>query len=146
MDKRQLFLGVLVLVLLVVVRLKWDPYPMQEMRLMYFDALQQISPREHQETPVRVVDIDEKSLREIGQWPWPRDIVADMVESLAANGADLVILRVKGVARSILSRPLPAPNQAVQPMTHAVASPAKSPVSIVRVPTAENNQGVPSTG
>lgn len=94
MDKRQLFLGVLVLVLLVVVRLKWDPYPMQEMRLMYFDALQQISPREHQETPVRVVDIDEKSLREIGQWPWPRDIVADMVESLAANGAAVVAFDV----------------------------------------------------
>lgn len=31
---------------------------------------------------VTIVDIDEKSLRRFGQWPWPRDIVAGLVETI----------------------------------------------------------------
>ncbi|MRR08169.1 MAG: CHASE2 domain-containing protein, partial [Deltaproteobacteria bacterium] len=33
---------------------------------------------------VIIIDIDEKSLREVGQWPWPRDIVARLVTSINA--------------------------------------------------------------
>ncbi len=29
-----------------------------------------------------IIDIDEKSMSEFGQWPWPRDILADMVDVL----------------------------------------------------------------
>lgn len=39
---------------------------------------------------VVIVDIDEKSLRKIGQWPWPRDIVARLVRSLHAGGAKVI--------------------------------------------------------
>lgn len=39
---------------------------------------------------VVIVDIDEKSLRNIGQWPWPRDIVADLVKNIHAAGARVV--------------------------------------------------------
>ena len=31
---------------------------------------------------VVVVDIDEKSLAEVGRWPWGRNVVADMVRKL----------------------------------------------------------------
>ena len=31
---------------------------------------------------VVIVDIDEKSLREIGQWPWSRNIVAELVHRI----------------------------------------------------------------
>jgi adenylate cyclase len=36
---------------------------------------------------VVIVDIDEKSLRAYGQWPWSRDLVADLVERLGKLGA-----------------------------------------------------------
>ncbi len=36
---------------------------------------------------VVIVDIDEKSLRELGQWPWPRDVVAELVGRIDAAGA-----------------------------------------------------------
>ena len=29
-----------------------------------------------------ILDIDEKSLQEVGRWPWPRDTMARMVEKL----------------------------------------------------------------
>jgi adenylate cyclase len=35
---------------------------------------------------VVVVDIDEQSLRELGQWPWPRDLLARMVRTIDAAG------------------------------------------------------------
>ena len=40
--------------------------------------------------PVRVVDIDEKSLATYGQWPWPRTRVAQLTRRLADLGATVV--------------------------------------------------------
>ncbi|CUK17308.1 Adenylate cyclase 2 [Ruegeria denitrificans] len=65
-----------------------DPYPVRMTRLIYFDILQRISPREYNpDLPVRVVDIDEQSLANWGQWPWPRTLLAQMVKNLGENGA-----------------------------------------------------------
>ncbi|WP_170474688.1 CHASE2 domain-containing protein [Ruegeria arenilitoris] len=65
-----------------------DPYPVRMTRLIYFDILQRISPREYNpDLPVRVLDIDEQSLANWGQWPWPRTLLAQMVQNLGENGA-----------------------------------------------------------
>ena len=40
--------------------------------------------------PVRVVDIDEASLRQFGQWPWPRDRLATLVDKLSEMGASAI--------------------------------------------------------
>lgn len=37
-----------------------------------------------------IVNIDEKSLREVGQWPWPRQHVARVIENLTAAGAGII--------------------------------------------------------
>ena len=39
---------------------------------------------------MRVVDIDERSLETLGQWPWPRDRLAELVDRLHAAGAAAV--------------------------------------------------------
>nr|WP_254437992.1 adenylate/guanylate cyclase domain-containing protein [Ruegeria arenilitoris] len=57
-------------------------------RLIYFDLLQRVSPREYiPDLPVRVVDIDEQSLANWGQWPWPRTLLAQLVKNLGEYGA-----------------------------------------------------------
>ena len=40
--------------------------------------------------PIIIVDIDEKSLARIGQWPWPRDTVARLVEQISRQGAKVI--------------------------------------------------------
>ncbi|MCF3628813.1 adenylate/guanylate cyclase domain-containing protein [Alphaproteobacteria bacterium LMO-S08] len=40
--------------------------------------------------PVTIIDLDEKSLGEVGQWPWPRNILAQLVENLMKMGAVVV--------------------------------------------------------
>jgi len=43
---------------------------------------------------VVIVDIDEKSLSAIGQWPWPRDTVAQLLRTIADNGAKVIGLDI----------------------------------------------------
>ena len=64
-----------------------DPAPLEELRLRAFDIFQVIKPRVATQRPVVIVDIDEESLRKLGQWPWPRTRVADLVTRLTELGA-----------------------------------------------------------
>jgi adenylate cyclase len=65
----------------------WDPPPIQELRLRTFDMFQLIDPRHKTARPVTIVDIDDKSLARLGQWPWPRTRIADLIQNLTSNGA-----------------------------------------------------------
>jgi adenylate cyclase len=78
---------------LVAVRLS-DPPPMMALREAYFDQLQQFRPREPVDLPVRVIDIDEASLARLGQWPWPRHMLASLNERLAELGVAVVVYDV----------------------------------------------------
>ncbi len=40
--------------------------------------------------PVTIVDIDDKSLEKLGQWPWPRTRIADLVTELTRLGAVVI--------------------------------------------------------
>jgi adenylate cyclase len=49
-----------------------------------FDQYQRWRPRERgAERLVRIVDIDDESIRRLGQWPWPRTQMAKLVDALA---------------------------------------------------------------
>ncbi|MEO1575975.1 MAG: CHASE2 domain-containing protein, partial [Pseudomonadota bacterium] len=37
-----------------------------------------------------IVDVDERSMRQEGQWPWPRNITADLTDRLTDAGAAVV--------------------------------------------------------
>ncbi len=84
----------LLLLALVPLRIA-DPRPLEEVRLRTFDLFQVVRPRLQTARPVVIADIDEASLKEIGQWPWPRTVVADLVSRLreldaVAIGFDIV--------------------------------------------------------
>jgi len=85
----------LVLVLLIAVRV-YDPAPIQQARWLVFDAYQKLKPRAYDPSlPVKIIDVDDESLARLGQWPWPRILLADLVEKLtqsqvAAIGFDIV--------------------------------------------------------
>jgi adenylate cyclase len=66
------------------------PDLLDRLSLIAFDLYQRASPREPGNAPIRVVDIDDKSLAKIGQWPWPRTVVAKLVDQLAAAGAAVI--------------------------------------------------------
>ncbi len=78
--------GLAILVGFAVLRV-YDPAPIEELRIRVFDAFQRIDPRVKKQLPVTIVDIDEKSLAKLGQWPWPRTRIADIVTNLTQMGA-----------------------------------------------------------
>src|SRR6202165_3829485 len=67
-----------------------DPAPIEELRVRTFDTFQRIDPRVKTAKPVAIVDIDEKSLAKLGQWPWPRTRIADLVANLTKLGAVVI--------------------------------------------------------
>ena len=67
-----------------------DPAAIEELRVRTFDSFQRIDPRAKTAKPVVIVDIDEKSLAKLGQWPWPRTRIADLVANLTGLGAVVI--------------------------------------------------------
>ncbi|CAN5922068.1 adenylate/guanylate cyclase domain-containing protein [soil metagenome] len=84
-----------------------DPPELTRLRDLAFDSYQRIKPRAYNPaTPVRIVDIDEEALGDFGQWPWPRTIVARLIDKLTEQGALVIAFDVVFAEpdRSSLSR------------------------------------------
>src|SRR4029450_6194983 len=72
-----------------------DPFFVRALRLIAFDNFQRLAPGSHAPNlPIRIVDIDEKSLSLIGQWPWPRTAVRDLLLGLTSRGAAVIAFDV----------------------------------------------------
>jgi adenylate cyclase len=72
-----------------------DFAPIEELRVRTFDSFQRIDPRVKTVRPVTIVDIDEKSLAsKLGQWPWPRTRMADLITNLTRLGAVVIAFDV----------------------------------------------------
>ena len=77
---------------LVALRI-FDPWPVETLRLKYFDALFSLGePRPSEYLAVH--DIDEDALAKHGQWPWPRHQLAALNDELLAQGASAVVYTV----------------------------------------------------
>jgi len=84
------WIALLILVAFMVVR-AIDPGPLQTIRVKVFDFFQQQKPRKIMpDSPVVIVDLDEASLKEVGQWPWPRNQLAQMTLNLFKMGVRVV--------------------------------------------------------
>lgn len=87
----RLWLPLVILAAAVAVSFQEPPF-LTELRDRVFDSYQRWKPRVYRPSPVRIVDIDEESLGRIGQWPWPRTRVAEMVDRLRDKGAGVIVL------------------------------------------------------
>lgn len=82
--------GLVALVLVVLLQAA-NLAPLERLRMQVFDSYQRAAPREVSgPSPVVVVDIDEQSIRRLGQWPWPRTDLATLTQALGQAGAAAV--------------------------------------------------------
>ena len=77
----------LCLVLCLVVG-AWPDGFFETSRNWLFDVYQRLAPAERAQSHSVVIDIDAESIRRIGQWPWPRDRLARLID--AARGAKVI--------------------------------------------------------
>lgn len=72
-----------------------DPLYRARIRDLAFDQLQKLHPAPYVDAiPVRVVAVDDASLRAVGQWPWPRTVLGQIVDQLQAMGARVQVMDV----------------------------------------------------
>ena len=64
-----------------------DPQPLNTLRNATFDFYHQTKPREYVPMPVAILDVDDRSIEKLGQWPWPRTRIAEMVQKATQDGA-----------------------------------------------------------
>jgi serine phosphatase RsbU (regulator of sigma subunit) len=88
-------LGILLLLALTAFQLFVDTGVKTWLRNAWFDACQIMMPRLRISAPAVIVEIDEKSLAQFGQWPWPRTQVARLLDAIApyrplAVGVDII--------------------------------------------------------
>ncbi len=78
-----------------VIALKaWGQTPLERLTPLVFDLYQRLDPRPEAGAPIAVVDIDEASIAELGQWPWSRAVVARMVDRLGEMGVATIAFDV----------------------------------------------------
>lgn len=67
-----------------------DPAWLESTRVRTFDLYQRLAPRVSAAAPVVIIDIDEKSLDAYGQWPWPRSLIAQLLDTLGKAGVSVI--------------------------------------------------------
>jgi len=81
----------LAIALLIVITAICVPFALRDRspeNLFVFDTYQRLFPRKADPRfPVKIVDIDEKSLATLGRWPWPRTRMALLAEAASRLGA-----------------------------------------------------------
>ena len=91
-NKKNYFICLLVTIVLTTIRIT-DPFFLEIARLKSFDYYQR-DQEKVEATEIAIVEIDENSLDINGQWPWPRNIIADGIAKAYESGAALVILPI----------------------------------------------------
>jgi len=86
MSRRGVRHGLILLAVLLV-PVVWENMPVVgAMRLAWLDGYQKLSPRYRRSAPAIIVAVDERSLDRFGQWPWPRSLVARLIDGITASG------------------------------------------------------------
>ena len=69
---------------LILLRIN-DPWAVKVLRYSAFDSFQEINPRETESDQIILVEIDESSLKQIGQWPWPRNLLSELTDKILSQ-------------------------------------------------------------
>ncbi len=88
-----------------------DPSGIKRLRYVTFDYFNRLAPR-LPATGVIIVDIDEDSLKKIGQWPWPRTILAELARVIHGMNArsiafDMVFAEPDRTSPGLIAKTLP---------------------------------------
>ncbi|MDD2884851.1 MAG: CHASE2 domain-containing protein [Dechloromonas sp.] len=104
----------LLLLLLAALALHYLPHtPLISLQQSQFDRYQRLLPRARDQEPVIVVGIDSQSLLDHGPWPWPRSLLAQLIDRIQAGqplalGLDLIFAEPDQYSRQTLGQRLPS--------------------------------------
>ena len=89
MSNVKKYTGIVLLILLVFFKIQDSNFVMKIENISY-DAYQSLFTKKDNYDGVVIVDIDEKSIGEIGQFPWRRDVFAKLINRLEQYGSSVI--------------------------------------------------------
>lgn len=97
--------GIAIVAVLLLDLVGWVPLTfLERLEWQTYDTRVRATLSEEADPSLAIIDIDERSLYEIGQWPWPRTVIAELVETLFDSydatllGMDIVFAEPEGQA------------------------------------------------
>src|SRR5919198_1037842 len=93
-TRRRIVLCGIVPVIVTVFLVVSQPAFLARLDSAVYDILLRSVPTRPPAGRVVIVDVDERSLSTIGQWPWRRDLVARLIARLREMGASIVAMDV----------------------------------------------------
>jgi len=93
MDNIKKYSGIVLLIFLFLIKIQ-DSNFVRKVENISYDAYQSIFIKKSTFDDVVIIDIDEKSIGEIGQFPWRRDIFADLIDKLNQYGVSVITFDV----------------------------------------------------
>ena len=93
MNNIKKYSGIVLLIFLVLIKIQ-DSNFVRKIENISYDAYQSLFVEKSTFDEVVIIDIDEKSIGEIGQFPWRRDIFADLIQKLNQYGVSVITFDV----------------------------------------------------
>ena len=120
--------GVVLVLLCAILLCLGDSLRQPEVRLAGFDLYQRLYPRRGEAQPAIVVAVDDASAQRYGQWPWPRDKIARLIDRIAeqfpaAIGVDAVFAEPDRLSSHALAKRLRSNDPALAAALDALDDP-----------------------
>jgi adenylate cyclase len=90
--RRLIFVSAIVPVLVTAAAAVMRPEAFVRLDHTIYDVMLRAAGTSPSSDRITIVDIDERSLTTVGQWPWRRDLVARLIERLRDGGARVIAL------------------------------------------------------
>ncbi len=94
MTRRAILLSGLAPVLAAAALALYRPVPIVSVDAAVYDTMLRAARPRAPDPRIVIVDVDERSLSAIGQWPWPRNVMGRLVDRLREGGAAVIALDV----------------------------------------------------
>ncbi|MFC1819632.1 CHASE2 domain-containing serine/threonine-protein kinase [Thermodesulfobacteriota bacterium] len=92
--KLDMIIGAFIVLIFVVFSLTELPFFEKIERRVYDMGIRFAQADDQSFDKIVLIDIDDKSFNTLGQWPWPRSLIAEMIDTLNGNGAKLIGLNI----------------------------------------------------
>lgn len=93
-QRRLVLLSAIVPVLFAAMLATFRPPLFSRLDDATYDVVVRSAGTQRPSSRVAIVDVDERSLAAVGQWPWRRDVVGRLVTALRQSGADVIAIDV----------------------------------------------------
>ena len=93
MNNIKKYSSIVLLIFLFLIKIQ-DSNFVKKVENISYDAYQSFFIEKSTFEDVVIIDIDEKSIGEIGQFPWRRDIFADLIQKLNQYGVSVITFDV----------------------------------------------------